>query len=90
MITNIIVGTKRLVALPKELCDRRRIWPGTALRVIEVEEGIYMTPIAKPTRREMARVMGSAGSRRRLQTTKEEMMVAESIRAYREERGRKR
>lgn len=86
MTTTINVSTKRQVVLPKRFCDRKNIRPGTALRVSEVGDGLYVTPIAEPTEKELAEVMAAAGSLRRRQTAKEDQMVAALIREYRQEK----
>ena len=72
--------------LPKTFCDRRRIKPGTALRVTEVAGGLYVTPIAEPTERELKEVIASAGSLRRRQTPTEEELVQELVAQHRAEK----
>jgi AbrB family looped-hinge helix DNA binding protein len=84
MTTTINVSTKRQVVLPKKFCDRKNIKPGTALRVTEVGEGLYVTPIAEPTEQELKSVIARAGSLMRRQTAKEEDMVQRLIRSYRD------
>jgi bifunctional DNA-binding transcriptional regulator/antitoxin component of YhaV-PrlF toxin-antitoxin module len=86
MTTTISVSTKRQVVLPKRFCDRKKIQPGTALRVTEVADGLYVTPIAEPTERELREVIARAGSLRRRQSHSEELMVEEVISQYRAER----
>ena len=83
MTTTISVTTKRQVVLPKAFCDRKRIKPGTALRVTEVEGGLYVTPIAEPTEKELKAVIQSAGSLRRRQTPAEEELVQDLIKQHR-------
>ena len=83
MTTTISVTTKRQVVLPKAFCDRKRIKPGSALRVTEVADGLYVTPIAEPTERELKDVIARAGSLRRRQTTEEEELVSQVIADYR-------
>ena len=79
MTTTISVTTKRQVVLPKAFCDRKRIKPGTALRVTEVAGGLYVTPIAEPTDRELNDVIACAGSLRRRQTPADEARIGELI-----------
>ena len=83
MTTTISVTTKRQVVLPKTFCDRKNIKPGTALRVTEVADGLYVTPIAEPTERELKQVIACAGSLRRRQTPAEQRMVQEMIAEHR-------
>ena len=90
MTTTISVSTKRQVVLPKEFCDRKRIKPGTALRVTEVGEGLYVTPVAEPTEEELKQVLASAGSLMRKQNVEEEKMVQKLIHDYRQEKRRHR
>jgi bifunctional DNA-binding transcriptional regulator/antitoxin component of YhaV-PrlF toxin-antitoxin module len=83
MTTTISVTTKRQVVLPKAFCQRKRIRPGTALRVTEVAGGLYVTPIVEPTERELKEVIASAGSLRRRQTPAEEDLVQDLIAKHR-------
>ena len=86
MTTTISVTTKRQVVLPKTFCDRKNIKPGTALRVTEVADGLYVTPIAQPTERELREVIACAGSLRRRQTPAEEQLVQDLIAEHRGKR----
>jgi AbrB family looped-hinge helix DNA binding protein len=83
MTTTISVTTKRQVVLPKRFCERKKIKPGTALRVTEVGDGLYVTPIAEPTEQELKAVIACAGSLRRRQTLDEEELVQEVIAEHR-------
>ena len=83
MTTTISVTTKRQVVLPKAFCDRKRIRPGTALRVTEVADGLYVTPIAEPTDRELSEVIAAAGSLRRRQTPADEARIQELVARHR-------
>jgi len=89
MTTTISVTTKRQVVLPKKFCERKKIRPGTSLRVTEIGEGLYVTPIAEPTEEELREVLASAGSLTRRQTPKEEEMVQHAIRDYRKKKRRR-
>ncbi|HWW02786.1 MAG TPA: AbrB/MazE/SpoVT family DNA-binding domain-containing protein [Candidatus Acidoferrum sp.] len=86
MTTTISVSTKRQVVLPKNFCDRKKIRPGTALRVTEVGGGLYVTPVPDPTERELKKVIASAGSLRRHQTAAEEELVQKVVEDYRTEK----
>ena len=86
MTTTISVTTKRQVVLPKTFCDRKKIKPGTALRVTEVADGFYVTPIAEPTEQELKEVIVAAGSLRRRQTPAEEQLVQDLITEHRGKR----
>ncbi len=83
MTTTISVTTKRQVVLPKAFCDRKRIRPGTALRVTEVAGGLYVTPIAEPTDRELNEVIAAAGSLRRRQQPADEARIRQLIAQHR-------
>ncbi len=83
MTTTISVTTKRQVVLPKTFCDRKNIKPGTALRVTEVADGLYVTPIAEPSEQELREVIACAGSLRRRQTPAEEQLVQAIITEHR-------
>ena len=89
MTTTISVTTKRQVVLPKHFCDRKKIKPGTALRVTEIGEGLYVTPISEPTEQELKKVLAAAGSLKRAQTHEEEEMVGNIIHQYRQEKRRR-
>lgn len=83
MTTTVRVSTKRQVVLPKDFCERKRIKSGTALRVTEVGDGLYVTPIAEPTEKELAEVLANAGSLTRRQSPEEEAMVQGLVRERR-------
>ena len=42
MTTTISVSPTRQVELPEAYCKRKKIKPGTALRVTEVGDGLYL------------------------------------------------
>lgn len=88
MTTTIRVSTKRQVVLPKNFCDRKKIKSGTALRVTEVGDGLYVTPIDEPTEQELRNVIARAGSLIRRQTRNEERMVQQIVGEYRDEKRR--
>ena len=90
MTTTINVSTKRQVVLPKRFCERKKIKPGTALRVTEVGEGLYVTPVSEPTEQELKEVLASARSLMRKQTHEEDQVVQQIIQEYRREKRRAR
>ncbi|MSU62162.1 MAG: AbrB/MazE/SpoVT family DNA-binding domain-containing protein [Pedosphaera sp.] len=90
MTTTVNVLQKGQVELPPDFLQRNKIKPGTALRVMEVGGGLYVTPLAEPTEKELREVIAAAGSLTRRQTCTEEEMVQKIIAEYREEKRRKR
>ena len=90
MTTTVSVSRDGAVELPEGFLKRKKIKPGAALRVTEVGDGLYVTPLPEPTEKELREVIAAAGSLTRVQTPKEEEMVEEVITAYREEKRRKR
>ncbi|MBU6401646.1 MAG: hypothetical protein KGS61_15120 [Verrucomicrobia bacterium] len=91
MTTTITVTTKRQVVLPKIMCERKRIGPGTSLRITEVGEGFYVTPVPEPTEAELAAVFKvlDTGRRTRPITAAEEAEIQAEIKKYRAERRRR-
>ena len=90
MTTTISVSPKGQVELPEDFCKRKKIKPGTALRVTEVGDGVYVTPVPEPTENELKEVIAAAGSLARRQTSADEEMVQQVIADYRTEKRRKR
>ena len=90
MTTTISVSQKGQVELPEDFCRRKKIKPGTALRVTEVGDGVYVTPVPEPTENELKEVIAAAGSLARRQTSADEEMVQQVIADYRVEKRRKR
>ncbi len=76
--------------LPLEFRKRNKIKPGTALRVTEVGDGLYVTPLGEPSEKQLREVITAAGSLTRRQTGTEEEMVRAMIQEYRDEKRRKR
>jgi AbrB family looped-hinge helix DNA binding protein len=89
--TTITVTTKRQVVLPKAMCERKRIRPGTSLRITEVGDGFYVTPVPEPTEAELAAVFKALddGRKVRLMTAEDEAYVQDEIKKYRTERRRR-
>jgi len=91
MTTTMTVTAKRQVVLPKPMCERKRIRPGTALRITEVGDGFYVTPVPEPSEAELAAVFKvlDAGRQRRRLTREAEAQIEQDIREYRAERRRR-
>ena len=90
MTTTVSVSQKGQVELPEEFRRRKRIKPGMALRVTEVGDGLYVTPLPEPTEQELREVIAAASSLARHQTPEDEEMVRQVLTDYRDERRRKR
>jgi bifunctional DNA-binding transcriptional regulator/antitoxin component of YhaV-PrlF toxin-antitoxin module len=90
MTTTVNVSKKGEVELPEEFRRRKKIKPGMALRVTEVGDGLYVTPLPEPTEQELREVIAAAGSLAGRQTAEEEEKVRKTIAEYREERRRAR
>jgi AbrB family looped-hinge helix DNA binding protein len=86
MTTTVNMSDKGQVELPKEFRERRKIKPGTPLRVTEVGDGLYITPIPEPTEKELKAVIAAAGSLTRPQSEAEEKLVEDTIREHRASR----
>ena len=91
MTTTITVTTKRQVVLPKAMCERKSIRPGTSLRITEVGDGFYVTPVPEPTEAELAAVLKTIdeGRRARAITATDEIRIQTEIKKYRSEQRRK-
>jgi bifunctional DNA-binding transcriptional regulator/antitoxin component of YhaV-PrlF toxin-antitoxin module len=79
---------KRQVVLPKAMCERKNIRPGTPLRISEVGEGFYITPVPEPAAAELTAVFAvlDQGRPRRTMTSEDEARVQGEIRRYRKVR----
>jgi bifunctional DNA-binding transcriptional regulator/antitoxin component of YhaV-PrlF toxin-antitoxin module len=90
MTTTMTVTVKRQVVLPKLMCERKRITPGTALRITEVGDGFYVTPVPEPTEAELAAVFKAldAGRGPRTLTPENEARIQQDIEEYRARRRR--
>ena len=89
MTTTISVSEKGQVELPEDFCKRKKIKPGTALRVTEVGDGVYVTPVPEPTEKELREVIAAAGSLTRHESLADEKMVQQVIADYRAGKRRK-
>jgi AbrB family looped-hinge helix DNA binding protein len=85
MTTTITVTTKRQVVLPKAICERRNIKPGTSLRISEVGNGFYITPVPEPSAAELASVFRLLDGRRHARpiTAQDEAFIQEEIKKHR-------
>jgi AbrB family looped-hinge helix DNA binding protein len=90
MTTTVSVSTKGQVELPSEFRKRNKIKAGSSLRITEVGDGVYVTPVPEPTEKELGDVIAAAGSLRRHETPSDEEMVQQTISDYRAEKRRKR
>ena len=75
--------------LPEEFRRRRGIKPGAALRVTEVGDGLYVTPLTEPSEKELREVIAAAGSLTHPETPEDEAMVQRVISEYRREKRQK-
>ena len=91
MTTTITVTTKRQVVLPKAMCERKSIRPGTSLRITEVGDGFYVTPVPEPTEAELAAVFKTLDEKRQTRpiTAENEAHIKDEIKKYRTERRRR-
>ena len=91
MTTTITVTTKRQVVLPKAMCERKRIRAGTSLRITEVGEGFYVTPVPEPSEAELLAVFKAldAGRRTRSITAEDEAGIRDEIKECRAEQRRR-
>ncbi len=91
MTTTITVTTKRQVVLPKRMCERKRIRPGTALRISEVGDGFYITPVPEPTEAELKAIFQELDRRgqNRPITPQDEASIQAEVKRYRAEKRRR-
>lgn len=91
MTTTMTVTSKRQVVLPKAMCERKRIRPGTSLRISEVGEGFYVTAVPEPNEAELAEVFRALdhGRRTRPITAADEAHIQDEIRKYRAKQRRR-
>jgi len=83
--TTITVTTKRQVVLPKAMCERKGIRPGVSLRISEVADGFYVSPIPEPSEAELMAVLKALddGRRSRALTAKDEAVIQQEIKRHR-------
>lgn len=84
MTTTISLTSKRQCVLPKDFCERKGLKPNSPLRVTEIGEGLYITPVPEPTEAEFERVVKlSGGPPTKRFTKKDERMVLSVIKNIR-------
>jgi len=73
------------------MCERKRIRAGTSLRITEVGEGFYVTPVPEPSEAELAAVFKAldAGRRTRPLTAEDEAGIRDEIKEHRAEQRRR-
>ena len=90
MTTTISLTSKRQCVLPKDFCERKNLKPNSPLRVTEIGEGLYITPVPEPTVEEFEEVVRlSGGPPTKRFTKKDERMllgVIKNIRAKKNHR----
>ncbi len=91
MTKTITVSSKRQVVLPKAMCERRQIRPGSSLRITELGDGFYITPVPEPTPDELLAVLKELdrGRRARRMSIADERKIQDEIKKYRAERRRR-
>ena len=90
MTTTVSVLKNGGVELPEDFRKRNKIKAGSALRVTEVDGGLYVTAHAQPTEKELREVIAAAGSLTRPQSEAEADLLRETIAGYRAEKRPKR
>jgi len=87
MTTTISLTSKRQCVLPKDFCERKGLKPHSSLRVTEIGEGLYITPIPEPTVEEFEEVTRLSGGRPTKRfAKKDERMVLRVIKEIRAEK----
>jgi bifunctional DNA-binding transcriptional regulator/antitoxin component of YhaV-PrlF toxin-antitoxin module len=80
MTTTISLTSKRQCVLPKDFCERKGLKPNARLRVTEIGEGLYITPVPEPTEAEFEQVVKlSGGPPTKRFTKKDERMLLRII-----------
>ena len=85
------VTTKRQVVLPKAMCERKNIRPGTSLRITEAGDGFYITPVPEPTEAELEAIFKTLheGRHNIPFTPEDEARIQKEIKKYRAEQRRR-
>jgi bifunctional DNA-binding transcriptional regulator/antitoxin component of YhaV-PrlF toxin-antitoxin module len=86
MTTTVSVRGKRQLLLPEAFCQRKKIKPGSAVRVTEVGDGLYVTPVPEPSEAELKQVLAAAGSLLTPPDAEDERLVEATIKRYRAEK----
>ena len=74
------------------MCERKGIQPGSSLRITEVGDGFYITPVPEPTEDELAMIFKSLdkGRRHRPISSDDEDRIQDEISKYRDETKKRR
>jgi AbrB family looped-hinge helix DNA binding protein len=85
MTTTITVTTKRQVVLPKRMCERKGIRQGTSLRISEVGDGFYISPVPEPSEAELAEIFKALDKGRHTHriSAAEELRIQKEINKHR-------
>ena len=83
MTTTVNITREGQVELPEQFRKWKKIKPGTALRITEVGDGLYVSPVPEPTEAELKAVLAASGSLTRRQTPEDEQTVRQVIAEYR-------
>ncbi|HEY1661245.1 MAG TPA: AbrB/MazE/SpoVT family DNA-binding domain-containing protein [Verrucomicrobiae bacterium] len=87
MTTTISLTSKRQCVLPKDFCERKGLKPNSPLRVTEIGEGLYITPVPEPTEGEFEQVVKlSGGTPTKRFAKKDEEMVLRTVKNVRAKR----
>lgn len=90
MTTTIALTSKNQCTIPKPFVEAAGLKPETQLRVTQIGNGLYITPIPEPTEAEFRRVLKLAGAENsRRQTKKDEVLVSRVIKEVRAKRKNK-
>jgi bifunctional DNA-binding transcriptional regulator/antitoxin component of YhaV-PrlF toxin-antitoxin module len=82
MTTTIALTSKNQCTIPKAFVDAAGLKPETQLRVTQVGNGLYITPVPEPTEREFRAVLKLADTGKRF-GKKESEMLGEIIKKHR-------
>jgi hypothetical protein len=88
MTTTVQIASDRSLELPEEFCRRKKIAAGSALRLVEVGDGFYLTPAEEPSLPELEKLLEQAGAFQRPESPDEEAEVERHIREVRKEKQR--
>jgi bifunctional DNA-binding transcriptional regulator/antitoxin component of YhaV-PrlF toxin-antitoxin module len=86
MTTTVSVSPKGQMELPEEFRKRKKIKPGTALRVTEVGDGLYVTPLSELTEKELRKSLPPPVRPGARETSEDEKLVQRVIAEYRQEK----
>jgi len=90
MITTVELSDTGQVELPKDFCKKNKIKAGSALRIVEIGKGLYVTAQEEPDLEQLNKLIAESGAPDREATPEEEAMVQRTIDEYRREKKRRR